>query len=715
MESLLPIATVTILISAFASLVFILVRRSHQKAASSNLDLSTFDTLPVGVVITDPSREGNPIVYSNRAFTILTGYSPGEVQGRNCRFLQGDDTQQNGISTLRATIEENRTTSAMLRNYRKDGSLFWNEVTISPIFDPAGEAKLYLGLQQDVTSKQDAAADLLEQNQRLAASQNMLLELVRYASTTLDATLQKYLSVAAIQLGILRVGIWRPDEKNVSLNCLLMIRNTESISEDYSMTVENHPLYFSALDSDQIIAITDLSDELGRLDLDFDYFIKRNIGATMHLPINIDGQLIGILTLEHTGSPRVWTSEDREFSLYIADLCAVAFIAEENQAARRRLNEIELLLSEARKVGQLGSFIWYFEDDELVFSNEIAEVLSTNHVRPKSIIDMHNKVRADRREAFLDDAKRASTLDGEIWQAVYPFTAADDEGRYCEFVAQSSKLDDRPVIRGTIQDVTGRVLAERENEALQQRLQQAEKLETIGTLARGIAHDFNNLLTPLIGYAELLSTDFAEGDHRLTYTDQIIQSGLRAKHLIEQLLTFSLHRQTNNPEVDIQSVTEDVLQSIRPKVSATISLAAELSDDARLLRANSGQLRQILMNLCLNSDTAMQGEGVIQINLFQTTSTALLQPKGNINQSYVAIQVEDSGSGIDKTCIKHIFEPFFTTRGIGESTGLGLSVVHGIVKQHGGEIEVASIPGCTTITIYLPYFPDADRETVANA
>jgi signal transduction histidine kinase len=556
---------------------------------------------------------------------------------------------------------------------------------------------------------------LLEQNQRLAMSQNMLLELVRYASTSLDTTLQKYLSVAAVQLGLPRVGIWQLDEQQASLNCILMIRHNEPTTESWSMVVQNHPLYFSALNNNQVVALSDLNDELSRLDLDFDYSIRRNIGAAMHVPININGELIGILSLENTDGPRTWMREDLEFSRYIADLCAVAFIAEENQTARQRLDEIELLLAEARKVGQLGSFIWYFDDDDLVFSNEIAEVLNTSRARPKSIIEMHNRVRADRRQEFLDDAKKASTADDEIWQGIYPFTANGDESRYCEFVAQSSKLDDRPVIRGTIQDVTARIRAERENEVLQQRLLQAEKLETIGTLARGIAHDFNNLLTPLIGYAELLSTDFAEGDRRLTYTGQIIQSGMRAKHLIEQLLTFSLHRQTDNPEVDIQSVMEDVLQSVRPKVNATIKLAAELSNDARLVRANSGQIRQILMNLCLNADNAMKGKGVIRVNLFETNSTALLQPKDNNLQPYVAIQVEDSGPGIDETYIKHIFEPFFTTKGVGESTGLGLSVVHGIVKQHGGEIEVASVPGCTTITIYLPYFSGPDRETIASA
>lgn len=702
MESLVPIAIVTILICTFASLAYVVVYRKNHDNGNSQLDHTGFDNLPVGVLISDPNLDDNPIVYSNGAFSIITGYSKSEVYGRNCRFLQGDDLKQTAITTIREAIKENRAITVTLRNYRKDGTLFWNELTVSPIFDGDGQLKFFLAIQQDVTHRQNNATDLIEQNQRLATSQSMLLELVRDTSTTLDETLEKYLSVAVVQLAMSRVGIWQFDEQRRQLNCSLMIRNGETISEHSSMLVTDHPLYFSALQDNQLVAISNLHDELSYLDLDLDYIIGRNIGAVMYVPININGDLAGVISLEHSGGPRQWNREDREFSRYIADLCAVAFIANENQSTRIKLEEIETLLAEARKIGQLGSFIWYFEDDQLVFSNDIIEVLGAEHAIPQNISELCDRVAPGDQQTFIEDAEQATVLGRKRWQGIYPFKWVGDEARYCELVAQRAVLDDRPALKGTVHDVTNRIRAEKENEALQLRLLQSEKLETIGTLARGVAHDFNNLLTPLIGYAELLAADFDEGDRRLTYTGQIIQSGLRAKHLIEQLLTFSLHQQTNNPEVNIQTVMEEVLLSIRSKVRSEIRLEANLTQGARTLKANSGQIRQILMNLCLNADTAMNGGGLIHVKLFPTTAAALSQARDNDTRSFIAIEVEDNGPGIDSTYIKHVFEPFFTTQGIGEGTGLGLSVVHGIVKQHGGEIEITSEPGRTKVTIFLP-------------
>ena len=715
MESLLTLATATVLVVACIAVAFLLVRRAPDSHVLSRLETAGFDTLPVGVLITDPNQPDNPVVYCNGAFQDITGYSRREIVGQNCRFLQGKDTAQQGLTLMRSAINESRVCTVTLRNYRKDQSMFWNEVTISPIFDNQGKPMFYLGIQQDVTHRQEDRADLLEQNQRLVMNQGTLLELARYDAVNLESTLQKYLTVAAVQLAMPRVGLWQFDAAREKLTCSLMIRHGELIAENHAMSLASHPLYFHPLKNNQIIAISDLSDSLSRLDLDADYIIERNIGAAMHVPININGELVGVLSHEFTGGPHNWERDDREFSRYIADLCAVAFIAEENQTATRKLQETEQLLAEARKIGQLGSFIWYHENDQLVLSNEIVDVLKLSKAPPISLVQLAETIRPDHQAAFIDEARHATRDPEQRWHGVYPFSTANSETRYCEFVAQAMILEGQPTLRGTIQDVTSRIMAEKENESLQQRLLQAEKLETIGTLARGVAHDFNNLLTPLIGYAELLAADYSEGDRQLNYTTEIIQSGLRAKHLIEQLLIFSLHQQSDHPKIEIQTVLEEILQSIRSRVTAHIQLEANLPDPGQEVRANSGQLRQILMNLCLNANSAMKGEGTIVVKLF-TAKAADLEESSKVDQrAFVAIQVEDSGPGISDSYIKHIFEPFFTTREIGEGSGLGLSVVHGIVKQHGGEIEVKSVPGHTAITIYLPYLPENDDSNTNQA
>lgn len=718
MESLIPIAATAVLICTLFAIAYFSLRRPPASGPDLRLETAGFDTLPVGVLITDPSQDDHPIVYCNSAFLHITGYSRSEVIGKNCRFLQGADNQQAGIATLKNAIAEQRVCSETLRNYRKDKSMFWNEITVSPIFDNAGNLMFFLGIQQDVTHRQRDTAKILEQNQRLVMNQGTLLELARYDASGLESTLQKYLTVAAVQLAMPRVGLWQLDKSEQALTCTLMVRHGEVIIEKKAMQISDHPLFFKALRENQIITNADFSETLGRLDLDLDYIIERNVAAGMYVPININGKFVGMISNEQFSEAREWVRDDREFSRYIADLCAVAFIAEENQEASRQLEETAQLLAEARKVGQLGSFIWYFRRDSLVLSNEIIDVLGIKYKNPGSMLELCEKIRPDHQAIFMAEARQAIAAKNERWEGIYPFTTSDSETRYCEFVAQPSELDGQTTLRGTIQDVTTRVMAEKENESLQQRLLQAEKLETIGTLARGIAHDFNNLLTPLIGYAELLASDYSEGDRQLNYTNEIIKSGMRAKHLIEQLLTFSLHQQTEHPEVDIQSVVEDVLQSIRPKIDAPIKLEGNLLAAAKKVRANKGQIRQILLNLCLNANSAMQekekeeGEGTIVVKLFTATAAALTESRMNDKRAFVAIQVGDTGPGISATFIKHIFEPFFTTREVGDGSGLGLSVVHGIVKQHGGEIEVQSEPGHTAITIFLPYVPDKEDELI---
>jgi PAS domain S-box-containing protein len=705
MESLAFIATLVVLLCAILAIVQLLRFRAPEYKGLSNFETSGFDTLPVGVVITDPNQPDNPIVYCNSAFQNITGYSRSEIMGRNCRFLQGEDRDQAGIQTLRSALVEKRVCTATLRNYRKDKTMFWNEVTISPIFDNQGHPMFCLGLQQDVTHRQQDTVALLEQNQRLVMNQGTLLELARYDANNLESSLQKYLIVAAVQLATPRVSLWQLDESTQQLSCTLMIRHGELTTENQTMSVADHPLFFGALQNNQIITISDLTDTLSRLDIDLKYIIERNISAAMYIPININREFVGFIGHEQVGKQKDWSRDDREFSRYIADLCAVALIAQENQEATRKLEETEQLLAEARKVGQLGSFIWYYQNDRLVFSNEIVQVLDLKDERPDSMLELCERIRRDSQAIFMTDARQAISHHNERWVGIYPFSASNSETRYCEIVAQVSELDTQTGLRGTIQDVTTRVLTEKENESLQQRLLQAEKLETIGTLARGIAHDFNNLLTPLIGYAELLAADYSDGDRQLNYTNEIIHSGIRAKQLIEQLLIFSAHRQADHPEIDILAALEDIVQSIRPKVDCSVMLEANLDEASRKIHANSGQLRQVLTNLCFNANSAMQGQGTILINSFATTAAALPESRTGDKRSFIAIQVEDSGPGISDSYVEHIFEPFFTTREVGEGTGLGLSVVHGIVKQHSGEISVNSKPGHTSITIFLPYEP----------
>jgi signal transduction histidine kinase/HAMP domain-containing protein len=252
-------------------------------------------------------------------------------------------------------------------------------------------------------------------------------------------------------------------------------------------------------------------------------------------------------------------------------------------------------------------------------------------------------------------------------------------------------------------DITKRTQAEKEREALQEELRQAQKVETIGRLAGGISHDINNLLTPILGGAELL-VDQTDGDPRET-AGQVLAAALRIRELTRKLLAFSRKQQLAKEVVSLGSVVADFQKLLRRTLRGNIDMRVFCAEESGLVRVDVGQIEQVLMNLAVNAQDAMPRGGTLSIEVRGTTldqETAALrggvQPGG-----YVALTVTDTGTGMDAATQAHLFEPFFTTKGPGKGTGLGLSTVYGIVRQHEGAILVDSEPGWgTRFTILIP-------------
>ncbi|NIM10791.1 MAG: response regulator [Candidatus Aminicenantes bacterium] len=251
---------------------------------------------------------------------------------------------------------------------------------------------------------------------------------------------------------------------------------------------------------------------------------------------------------------------------------------------------------------------------------------------------------------------------------------------------------------------------------LEGELHQAQKLETIGTLAGGIAHDFNNILTPLIGYTEMAIEDIPEDNPVHKYLKNILSSSYRAKELVKQILTFSRKSEQMFEMVDIYSVIKNTISLLRASTPSSIVFDLDLNPDSGTVFGDRTQLGQVLINLCTNAAHAMQPEGgTLYIALDCVVideKTAKQHPKLK-QDTYAVLRVTDTGKGMDRETLTHIFEPFFTTKDVGEGTGLGLSVVHGIVDRHGGAVMVDSQPGKgTTIKVYFPSMPAKDIEEI---
>jgi len=263
------------------------------------------------------------------------------------------------------------------------------------------------------------------------------------------------------------------------------------------------------------------------------------------------------------------------------------------------------------------------------------------------------------------------------------------------------------------QDISNRLRAEQERDALQQQLQQAQKMEAIGLLTGGIAHDFNNIMTSILGFAKLAIRHTAGGqDQKLQeFLRQIVISGERAADLVTQMLAFS----RDSEPADLQPLAlaaslDEVLTMLRPTLPGNMDIVRDYADAVPRVRADPVQLHQLMANLCINARDAMLDGGTLRVRVRGNVRHAGLCASchGAIDGEYVELSVADSGPGIAPALLSRIFQPFFTTKGIGKGTGMGLAVVHGIVHRFHGHIVVESPPGqgCT-FRILLPALADA--------
>ncbi len=249
------------------------------------------------------------------------------------------------------------------------------------------------------------------------------------------------------------------------------------------------------------------------------------------------------------------------------------------------------------------------------------------------------------------------------------------------------------------------------------RLQQAQKMESIGNLAGGIAHDFNNILFPIVGMAEILLEDLPEDSPEYENARQILKAGLRGSDLVKQILAFSRRNEQCKMPVRIQEILKEVLTLTRATIPAYIEITEDIQPDCGLAMADPTQIHQIAMNLITNAYHAVETKGgSISITLKETEVEEINQPGAPVLAGKCALMsVSDTGSGIDPEIINKIFEPYFTTKEQSKGTGLGLSVVYGIVKDHHGDVKVYSEEGKgAKFNVYLPIMEKGDKSEFGN-
>ena len=345
--------------------------------------------------------------------------------------------------------------------------------------------------------------------------------------------------------------------------------------------------------------------------------------------------------------------------------------------------------------------IIYTQDLEGNFTslNRAAELLTGYSREEASHMNISQVVSPE----YLDLARRMTQakIEQGLPTTTYELEIITKHGRRLtlEVSTRLVRHGDRPVsIQGVARNITERRL-------LEDRLRQSAKMEAIGQLAGGVAHDFNNLLSLILGHSELLLESLGATDPRRHGVSEIHEAGRRAAALTRQLLAFSRKQVLQPVVLDLNSVVRDTGKLLRRLIGEDIHLQLALPSELGRVKADPGQMEQVLLNLAVNARDAMPKGGRLEISTSHADfSTVFSEGEYQIAPgSYVRLAVSDTGAGMDMATQERIFEPFFTTKGLGKGTGLGLATVYGIVKQSGGHITVISAPGRgATFHIYLP-------------
>jgi signal transduction histidine kinase/ActR/RegA family two-component response regulator len=388
--------------------------------------------------------------------------------------------------------------------------------------------------------------------------------------------------------------------------------------------------------------------------------------------------------------------------------------------ASETLREYQGKLAQAMDAAKLGHWEFEVASGMFTFDENFYHLLGTSSTREGGF-RMHA---ADYARRFIppeeapvvaEEVRRAiETADPQYSrQLVHRFLRTDGSTRVMAVRIAIQKNAEGRTVRtyGLNQDITEQAESERQHRALEEQLRHAQKLDALGTLAGGIAHDFNNIITGIMGNLQLAEMELAEDHPARARLREADRAARRARDHVARVLTFSRRYQGDRAVIPLGPVVQEAVQLLRASLPANLEIHTRIAPGCPLVRCDTAQIHQVVMNLGTNAAHAMRGmTGRLDIELEPVQpDPALMEQHPQVNASHrVRLVVRDTGAGMDQTVLARIFEPFFTTKAPGEGTGLGLAMVHGIVKDHEGAITVSSAVGQgTAFTLYFPAQGDA--------
>lgn len=653
------------------------------------------DTVGQAVIAIDLTGK---IIYWNRFAETLYGQPAAQVMGYSFLEVISTEISPDQRTEMMAHLNAGENWAREFLIKRGDGTVFPALFTNSPISDDQGKLIGIIGISVDLTVRKQVEAKIQHHHRAL----NLLNQLIAASATGQEP--QAILGLACRELA----SIFDLAYANIAL--LNEQKDTAQVMADYAaddptgsrpdlrqttFSLATNPVLQHLLTQKTPLVVADAPHD-PRLAHFHNLPGRRGVASILFVPLIIEGEVVGGLGLEARES-RDFLPEEISLAWRAADQVAAALARAQLNQVQQRLSAAIEQVAESVIITDLNGIIIYVNPAfERVSGYSRAEVLGQNPRLLKS--DQHG---AD----FYADMW-ATLSAGRVWQGRL-VNRKKDGTRYTEEATITPVRNEEGAIVnyvGVKRDITYEL-------QLEEQYRQAQKMEAIGHLAGGVAHDFNNLLVVINGYSELLlDRHLDETSSDQNYVLEIKKAGERAAGLTRQLLAFS-RQQVLHPQIlEPNAVVANTEKMLRRLIGEDIDLITRLDPKLGRVKADAGQIEQIIMNLAVNARDAMPQGGKLTIEttnmeLDETYARQHLEVKPG---SYVMVAVSDTGTGMDAATKARIFEPFFTTKAPGQGTGLGLATVYGIVKQSGGAIWVYSEPGHgTTFKIYLPRVQEA--------
>ncbi|HKW86342.1 MAG TPA: ATP-binding protein, partial [Nitrospiraceae bacterium] len=523
----------------------------------------------------------------------------------------------------------------------------------------------------------------------------------------LVAALGRMTEMAARTLNVERVSIWRYSKAHSAIYCVELYElSTQGHSSGTELLIEDYPAYFKALEASEIIAADDAHRDARTCEFSERYLQPLGITSMMDVPIYVAGRLDGVLCHEHVGAARQWRPDEQMFAVATANLVSLVIGQWERRRAEEALRESQERFTAFMDSGLAVAFM-KDEDGRMVYVNQPFErffKLTRSDWLGKSDFELWPQATA-RKLRENDLAVFAGGVPVELTETIPAPDGAPHH--WLVFKFPFTDVTGKRFLGGMAVDIT-------ERKQLEEQLRQSQKMEAVGKLAGGVAHDFNNLLTIITGYSQLLMDRVGHESPLRGNLMEIKRAGDRASSLTQQLLAFS-RRQVLKPKVlDLNAVVTGLEGMLQRLVGEDIHVVTALDPELGAIKADPGQIEQVIMNLVVNARDAMPQGGRLTIETLNVEMTTAGRHGEGLKElaRYAMLAVSDTGCGMDAQTQARIFDPFFTTKEVGKGTGLGLSTVYGILEQSGGRIDVSSEVGHgTTFEIYLPRVDDAVAES----